>query len=83
MAGDCCRGCDGSGESRVLDKLNVLRGAKVSKCSRCSGSGTEPGPSKGGKRRFGSKQKKTDEELTLEQKADAFLASRGFSRGGR
>ena len=83
MAGEVCRGCDGSGERRTLDKLNVLRDAKVSQCSRCSGSGTEPGPSKGGKRRFGSKQKKTDEELTVEQQADAFLAARGYSKGGR
>lgn len=83
MSGDVCRGCDGSGERRVIDKLNVIRDAKVSKCSRCQGSGTEPGPSKGGKRRFGSKQKKDEEELTLEQQADAFLARHGFNRDAR
>jgi len=83
MAGEVCRGCDGRKFRAVADKLNVLRSVVEKACSRCSGSGEEPGPSKGGKRRFGSKQKKTDEELTVEQQADAFLAARGYSKGGR
>lgn len=80
---ECCRSCDGAGKRLTVDKNNVLRAGKETGCTHCGGSGTEPGPSKGGKRRFGSKQKKTDEELTVEQQADAFLAARGYSKGGR
>jgi len=83
VAGEPCRACDARGERTTTDKDNVLRVGKTTVCSRCSGSGTEPGPSKGGKRRFGSKQKKTDEELTLEQQATAFLEARGSNRNGR
>ena len=82
MSGDPCRACDGRGLRESLDKLNVLRDAKVSRCSRCQGSGAEPGPSKGGARRFGSRQKLDDEEMTLDAQASAFLARHGFNKRG-
>jgi hypothetical protein len=84
MAGEPCRGCDGRGSRTVLDKLNVLKSGVETKCSRCQGSGCEPGPptGKGGFRRA-PKPKLDADELSLEQQADAFLGRRGFSKGGR
>lgn len=73
---ESCRACDGNG--RVVAR--TIEGVKVnpSNCNRCSGSGVEPGPSKGGKRRFGSHIKQNDEELSLEAQTRAFLRSKGF-----
>jgi hypothetical protein len=84
MAGEPCRACDGRGNRIVVDKLNVLRAGVETKCSRCQGDGCEPGPPKGkpGFRRS-SKVKLDDEELSLEQQADAFLARHGVGRNGR
>ena len=81
-AADPCRACDGRGSRETTDKLNVIRAPKVSRCSRCQGSGAEPGPSKGGARRFGSKQPMDDEEMSLDAQASAFLARHGFNKRG-
>lgn len=73
---ETCRACDGQSVRRKTDKDNVFKETE-SVCSRCNGSRLEPEPSKGGKRRFGSRQKKDDEELTHEEMVRKFLASRG------
>jgi DnaJ-class molecular chaperone len=73
---ETCRGCDGKGSTRKADKDNVFKIIEKT-CSRCNGSRVEPGPSKGGKRRFGSRQKMDDEEMTHEEMVRAFLAKHG------
>lgn len=73
--GVACRTCDGSKESVKKDEDGIVISRKV--CSRCNGSGEEPGPSKGGKRRFGKRPKPDDEELTHEEMVRAFLAKHG------
>ena len=72
-----CRGCDGSKWSIKKDEDGIVVSKKT--CSRCHGSGEEPGPPKSDKKpRFFAKPKQDDEELSLSQQADAFLAARGF-----
>lgn len=66
-----CRTCDGNGKSVKRDEDNIV--VSESTCSRCGGTGDEPGPSKGGKRR-GKRQKLDDEDAAHEDAVRAFLA---------
>lgn len=83
MAGDTCRACDGRREVPVKNHYGDVIGKKT--CGRCYGKGDEPGPPQGdGKRRFFRSKVKLDEnELSLEQQGDNFLAKHGFGRHGR
>ena len=58
-----CKACDGRGVIKKIDKDNVMK-EKTSVCSRCGGSGFEPGPpkGKGGKWRGYTKQEETEDE---------------------
>lgn len=72
--GDTCRGCDGRKVNSREDKDNVMK--KITKtCSRCGGTGVEPGPAKG-KGRFRGKPKDPDEEPSHEEQVRRFLAGR-------
>jgi hypothetical protein len=81
-----CRACDGRGYTVKIDKNNVLKeGIKIT-CSRCGGSGFEPGPSKskgGGRwRGGGSRQEETEDEKDVNRAADTFLKKYGFGKWG-
>jgi DnaJ-class molecular chaperone len=79
MKKEACKQCDGAGRTKKVVEGEVV--ISKTNCSRCYGKGEEPGPSKGKPRFF--TQKQTDEELSLEDQATAFLARRGFGRNGR
>lgn len=75
MLSEVCRACDGRKETVREDRDNCMKTTRKP-CSRCNATGMELNPSKGGKRRwFGSFVKKTDEEMTMEEKTLAFLRS--------
>ena len=73
---EACRGCDGKKVNVRKDEDNIVISSKT--CSRCSGSGTEPGVSKGGKRRFTPKPEEDEQELSMEAQTQAFLRKHGF-----
>lgn len=74
--GDVCRACDGRKERTVEDRDNCMK-STTKMCSRCNGTGVEPGPSKG-KRRFGRKPKDDeDENPSIEEMTRAFLRRHG------
>jgi len=73
--GDTCKGCDGRKVREHTDKDNVMKTIKKT-CSRCNGSGLEPGPSKG-KGRFRPKPKDPDEVQSHEDMVREFLARHG------
>lgn len=72
--GDTCRACDGRKVNVREDKDNVMKSIKKT-CSRCNGTGVEPGPSKG--RRWRGKPKDPDEEPTIEEMTRDFLRRHG------
>lgn len=73
---DPCKPCDGKGKIKREVKDNF--GFTVTTCSRCNGSGWEPGPAKG-KRKFFKKGEELDpEEMSLEQQTQAFLRAHGY-----
>lgn len=83
MANEACRACDGRGTRKTEDRENVFR-VTVGNCSRCNGSGREPGPPKPGAKRFGRRRRREDEDDNdLGRAADRFLARHGFGRLGR
>lgn len=77
-----CRSCDGRGSRTTEDRENVFL-VTTTVCSRCRGTGSEPGPSTGKRRPFTPRQEQDDDEQSLDQAADAFLRRHGFGRGGR
>ena len=76
MALIACRSCDGRKINVKKDEDGIVVSRKT--CSKCYGTGTEQGPSKSGKRRFGPTQEKDEDEMTMEEKTRAFLRSKGF-----
>jgi DnaJ-class molecular chaperone len=72
---DTCKSCDGKGINRKEVKDNF--GFTEHRCSKCNGSGFEPGPSKG-KRRFFKNEELSPEEMSLEEQTQAFLRKHGY-----
>ena len=81
MPDKCCRSCDGRGYRLTEDRENVFRVTR-SNCSPCSGTGRNPEPSTGKRRRF-AKKADDDDDGGLDRAADKFLARHGFGRNGR
>lgn len=73
IQGETCKSCDGRGRRTKIEEGEVKG---TYQCGPCNGSGRVNPPSKG-KRRFGGKEKLTDEELTLEEQTRAFLRKHG------
>ena len=71
-----CRGCDGAGKpnKREIGVFGVVE--SPNKCSRCSGSGVEPGIARG-RGRKPPHVEEDESEMTLEQLTRQFLRSRG------
>lgn len=72
---ETCRGCDGKGKKRKEIKDNF--GFTVTTCSKCHGSGWEPGPAKGKRKFFKKGEELTEEEMSIEQQTQAFLRTHG------
>ena len=75
MANDTCRSCDGRTVKVREDKDNVFKSIETV-CTRCNGTGFEPGPSKG-KRRF-FRQKDENLDMTIEEQTQKFLREHGY-----
>ena len=73
---EACRACDGNGKVTKRTRLGVEESASA--CGRCSGSGHEPKPSKGGKRRCLPKPQEDEADQSIEAQTRAFLAKHGY-----
>lgn len=82
MSGECCRACDGAKVRKRADRENVFR-VTTSVCSRCGGTGREPGPPKGDGRGFRRAPKSEDDDNDLNKAADSFLRRHGYGKNGR